>query len=104
MTRRRTGPGRITPKGTRPEDRKGGGDVPADDDGTPIGRVDPAVRPAKGPSPMWVPILMLTLLAIGGLLIVFNYVGWVPGGTDNIWLGVGLVFIFGGTVTATQWR
>ena len=45
---------------------------------------------------------MFGLLLIGMILILCNYVGWVPGGTDNIYLLVGLGFILGGIMTATQ--
>jgi hypothetical protein len=56
------------------------------------------------PSPMWVPVLMGVLLAIGMILIVVNYLGWWPGAPNNNYLGVGLLFILGGTITATRWR
>lgn len=56
------------------------------------------------PSPMWVPILMGVLLAIGMILIVVNYLGWWPSAPNNSYLGVGLLFILGGTITATRWR
>lgn len=56
------------------------------------------------PSPMWVPILMAVLLAVGTLIIVTNYLDWLPGGTDNIYLGIGLLFILAGTMVATRWK
>lgn len=56
------------------------------------------------PSPMWVPVLMAVLLAVGVLVIVTNYLDWLPGGTDNIYLGVGLLFILAGTMVATRWK
>jgi hypothetical protein len=52
---------------------------------------------------MWVPVLMFSLLGIGALLIILNYVGAL-GSVNNAWLVVGLAFILGGIITATQYR
>ena len=56
------------------------------------------------PSPMWVPVLMFTLLGIGIIVILLNYVQLLPGATDNWYLLLGLGFILGGISTATQFR
>ena len=56
------------------------------------------------PSPMWVPVLMFTLLGIGIIVILPNYVQLLPGATDNWYLLLGLGFILGGIITATQFR
>ncbi|CAB4763347.1 unannotated protein [freshwater metagenome] len=56
------------------------------------------------PSPMWVPVLMFTLLGIGIIVILLNYVQLLPGATDNWYLLLGLGFILGGIITATQFR
>jgi hypothetical protein len=40
----------------------------------------------------------------GVLLIVLNYMGAVPGGTQQHWLWVGLGVIAAGFVAATRWR
>ncbi len=53
-------------------------------------------------SPMWVPVLMFTLLGLGALCIFLNYLGLLPGATDNKYLLLGLGLILGGIVTATQ--
>jgi hypothetical protein len=37
-------------------------------------------------------------------MIVLNYMGIMPGGTRQLWLWLGLAFIAGGFVAATQWR
>ncbi|MGN6696290.1 MAG: cell division protein CrgA [Aquihabitans sp.] len=58
---------------------------------------------AKGPSPWWVPAIMFGLLIIGALIIMTNYMG-VFGDASNIRLVIGLGFILGGIVTATQYR
>ena len=83
--KRRIKGGRITPKG---------------------GQALPG-RPASetsGESPTWVPVLMFSLLALGVLIIFFNYVGWMPGGTSNSLLLLGLGSILGGIITATQYH
>ena len=64
----------------------------------------PTVNKADLPSPMWVPVLMFGLLIVGALVIVLNYLGVLPSGTDNKYLLVGLVAILAGIVTATQYR
>ena len=53
-------------------------------------------------SPRWVPVVMFALLGIGFVVIFLNYVGLVPGGTNNWYLLAGLGFILGGIITATQ--
>jgi hypothetical protein len=45
---------------------------------------------------------MFTLLGLGALMIILNYVGLLPGATDNWYLLGGLGLILGGIVTATQ--
>lgn len=57
------------------------------------------------PSPTWVPVLMFTLFALGMLTIFLNYVAiLLPGATSNWYLLLGLGFILGGIITATQYR
>lgn len=58
---------------------------------------------ARGPSPWWVPAIMFGLLILGALVIMTNYMG-VFGDASNTRLVIGLVFILGGIVTATQYR
>jgi hypothetical protein len=53
-------------------------------------------------SPTWVPVLMFAFLILGMLLIITNYLGILPGGTDNLYLLVGLGCILGGIITATN--
>ena len=73
---------------------------------TPRGTSDIPGKPASHAkeSPKWVPILMFSLLAVGVLIIFFNYVGWLPGGTSNSFLLLGLGSILGGIITATQFH
>lgn len=58
---------------------------------------------ADGPSPMWVPVLMFALLIIGALVIMLNYME-LFGEPSNIRLVIGLGFILGGIIAATQYR
>lgn len=85
--------GRVTPKGSSSAER------PA-----PSSRYTPPPPRPDAPSPMWVPVLMFTLLAVGALTIFLNYLGVLPGATSNIYLGIGLTAICGGIITATQYR
>ncbi len=67
-------------------------------------RYTPPVRDASQmPSPMWVPVLMFTLLGLGMLVIILNYIG-VLGDASNWRLILGLGLILGGIMTATQYR
>jgi hypothetical protein len=67
-------------------------------------RYTPPVPQSVKVSPRWVPILMFVLLGIGLLVIILNYVQLLPGATTNWYLVVGLGFILGGILTATQWH
>jgi hypothetical protein len=44
-------------------------------------------------SPTWYVALMFGVMAIGALVVILNYIGVFPGGTDSIWLysGLGLI-------------
>ena len=55
-------------------------------------------------SPRWVPILMFVLLGLGSLVILFYYLGFVPGGRSNWYLFAGLSMVLGGLFTATKYR
>jgi hypothetical protein len=65
----------------------------------------------KGPSPPWLPVLMLALFGIGVLWLVVFYISegdmfGLPGAQDlgNWNLPVGFAFIIAGFGVATQWR
>jgi hypothetical protein len=93
---RRTSAGRTTPKGTTP-----GKPAPG------TGRYTPPAPKLDAPSPMWVPVLMFTLLVAGAAMIVLNYLGLLPtasGEASNWWLLGGLGLISLGFITATQYR
>jgi hypothetical protein len=55
-------------------------------------------------SPLWVAIAMFTLLVIGALLIVLNYLELLPGAASNWYLLGGLALILGGIFVATQYH
>jgi hypothetical protein len=55
-------------------------------------------------SPTWVPVLMFALLGLGALVIFLNYLGLLPGATDNMYLLLGLGLVLAGIVTATQFH
>jgi hypothetical protein len=83
---------RITEKGTRPQNEKV---LSSMESYTPSG--------AKI-SPAWIPVLMFSLLALGTIMIITNYVALLPGGTDNWYLVGGLGLILAGIITATQYH
>jgi len=59
------------------------------------------------PSPWWVPALMWIFIGGGGLAIILNYAGVLPGtsgGANGWYLIGGLVAILAGIMTATQYR
>ena len=62
----------------------------------------------KGPSPVWVAPLMLTLMGIGVLWLVIFYITQpdmpITGELGNKNLLIGFGFISAGFVVATQWR
>lgn len=88
--KRRVSPGRITPKGTHPENY------------TPE-RTSHTGLEELPPSPIWVPILLFTFLGLGVATIIVNYLG-ILWDTSNAILLAGLGLILAGLVTATKFR
>jgi hypothetical protein len=101
VVRRQVTSKRVTPKGGPvPVPKKSNSGNPSESSRyTPPGQG----AYAKGPSPWWVPALMFGLLIIGAAIIMTNYMG-VFGDASNVRLIIGLGFILGGIVTATQYR
>jgi hypothetical protein len=101
-------------KGSRVTPKAGAGPTtgPASGKGapTPTGRYTPPIPREMKVSPPWVPVLMFVLLGLGVIVIIGNYVsvlpgwGFLPDDTSNMWLLVGLGFILGGILTATQYH
>ena len=67
-------------------------------------RYTPPVPVTVKESPKWVPILMFVLLGLGALVILFYYLGFVPGGRNNLYLFAGLIMVLGGLFTATKYH
>ncbi len=94
---------------TRSRSKSGGSRKP---DRTSSGRVTPKASARYTPpvpkrvkvSPRWLPVLILTLLVLGILMIIINYLGVLPGGASNWYLLVGLVLIAAGFIVATQYH
>lgn len=55
-------------------------------------RTAPTPPPVKDDkvSPQWYVVLMFALMAIGGLVIIINYIGLLPGSPTNTYLFGGL--------------
>lgn len=104
---RRTTPGvtgRVTPKGTPPKGTAAKGTTPRANVAPASSRYTPPVPRETKVSPPWVPALMFALLGIGVSMIILNYLGVLPGGSDNRYLLGGLAAITAGFITATQYR
>ena len=87
---RASGGGRVTAKGGAP---------------ATSGRYTPPIPKEYKVSSPWVPYVMFTLLGLGMLMIVTNYLNLLPGDDPSNWylLG-GLGLITGGFIVATRWR
>ena len=101
VPRRKAGPGKATKAG-------GGGRVTPKATGraTPpaTGRYTPPIPKEQKVSPRWVPVLMFTLLVLGVLVVVLNYMNGLPGEASNTYLLLGLGLIAAGFLTATRYR
>ena len=95
--------GRVTPKGTRPGQATTSSEpITTSSAGVSASsRYTPPTPKEFYESPRWVPILMLTLLAIGVLAILSRYVIWDNTNTPVL---VGLGFLLAGLWVATKWR
>jgi hypothetical protein len=72
--------------------------------GTESGRYTPPTPRTEKVSPIWVPILMFSLLGLGMLMIILNYVNVLPKSPHNGWLLGGLGCITAGFITATKYH
>lgn len=103
--KRKTGGGRVTPKGSRPEDlratRSRSADEPIHHEVAASSRYTPkATQQGVVPS-AWIPIIMLVLLIVGGLMIMARYLFWTGSNMPTL---IGLACIMAGLWTATKWR
>src|SRR3954467_11140121 len=55
-------------------------------------------------SPLWFGVAITTLLLVGLLIVVTNYIGLLPGDAENRYLIIGLVFISLGFMMATGYH
>jgi len=103
--KRKTGGGRVTPKGTRPEDRyvaTTSNDKHSDEHHVAASsRYTPKAQRRQLVPPHWIPVIMLVLLIGGGLTIMARYLFFTD---SNIPTLLGLGMILGGLYTATKWR
>jgi hypothetical protein len=67
-------------------------------------RYQPPSKPKPKPSPRWLGPTILVILLLGVAVIVFNYLGMIPGGRKDLYLWVGLGLIALGFAAATQWQ
>ena len=58
----------------------------------------------KGPSPTWYVVTMFGLMAVGILVILVNYMGILPGNTNNWYLIGGLAMIGVGFAMTLNYR
>ncbi len=58
----------------------------------------------KAASPLWFGVAITTLLLVGLLIVVTNYIGLLPGEAENRYLIIGLVFISAGFMMATGYH
>ena len=57
------------------------------------------------PSKLWVPVGITTMLTVGLLLVVTNYLNLLPGPeTENRYLLLGIALISGGFLLSTNYR
>lgn len=101
--KRKTGGGRVTPKGTQPGTNSRV-TAPKTDDAAPVAassRYTPKSTRRQLIPPNWVPIIMVALLVGGGLMIMARYLVWQ---SSNIPTLIGLVAILGGLWAATKWE
>jgi hypothetical protein len=103
--KKRTAGGRVTPKG-QGDHRTGHRNATQVDSSFESKRYTPPGEKSTHlpPSPRWVPVVMFTLLGLGALVIMVNYLGVLPGGTKQIYTFGGLGLVLGGIITATQYR
>jgi hypothetical protein len=102
------GGGRATPKSSRPSGATSAKKL-ASSSPTSSGRYTAPIPREQKVSPWWVPALMFTLLGLGALIILLNYLGVIlpgvsEGEPNNAYLLGGLGLILAGIIVATQYH
>jgi hypothetical protein len=64
----------------------------------------PTAVDTKGPSPVWYVATMFGLMGLGLIVILSNYIGFLPGGTSNTYLIAGLAAIGVGFAMTMNYR
>ena len=68
-------------------------------------RYTPPPQKKAPPSKLWVPVALTTLLGLGLIVVVANYLNLLPGAeTENRYLLLGIGLISGGFLMATNYR
>ena len=67
-------------------------------------RYTPPPEKKLPPSPLWVPVVMTTLMIVGALVVVVNYMELLPGNGVNRYLLLVLSEITAGFMLATTYR
>ena len=94
MARASKGPG-----GGRPETPSGRRGTPA-----PSRRYTPPTPRAVREGSRYVPVAVATFAGLGVVVVVANYLEWLPGSPTNWWLVAGLGCFLAAILSATQWR
>jgi len=68
------------------------------------GRYTPPVPRQVKRSPRWFPWMLLSMLVLGALLFLLNYIGALPKSPANWYTLVGFGFILAGALLATRYR
>ena len=99
--KRKTGGGRVTPKGTQPGDRNAANPAVDEHGVAASSRYTPKATRRQLIPPNWIPVIMLVLLIGGSLLIMARYLVFTGSNWPTL---VGLGMILGGLYAATKWR
>ena len=103
--KRKSGGGRVTPKGTQPGRATTNRTAAAADDTdravAASSRYTPKQQRRQLIPPNWIPIIMVVLLVGGGLMIMARYLIFTG---SNIPTLIGLAMILGGLFAATKWE
>ena len=103
--KRKSGGGRVTPKGTQPGRAATSRTAAAADDVdrtvAASSRYTPKQQRRQLIPPNWIPVIMVVLLVGGGLMIMARYLIFSE---SNIPTLIGLAMILGGLFAATKWE
>jgi hypothetical protein len=78
--------------------------TPAQKDRRPSGRYTPPIPKSVKRSPRWYPWVLLSLLLVGVLCIILDYIQVLPASPTNWYVVAGLVAILLAALMATSYR